>query len=407
MSVSHNVSGTYTAAGGVVTITYGSQRKRKGIYTSTATATTYDYANINSDLTSTVGTLGTNAVSGTGTTTLTVPANTNSFRTITITVAYMDDSSKSASTSFQQYASTSSLAYAYLSNYTGNGIITTWDDVNDVRKEITNWNSPTQNVYQVSADGNTVYRLGTNASASPVARDTYFYKHSGDTILFYTRDVSTAGTAGNERLWYKNPAWNFIKTGGGTTIDADTTSFGLSGTTNTKYYVTVKRGTTTVMSKTLYTGGTLTVNCGANTGTSARTFTVSFEEYYTAAGNKPTMSNISITQSAPVTERTFRINDVESGRYQYIITNYGRNGSRHPLQLDHYSTIYDSNVNYTFSNSNDLVYTTLNDIDEDSCQTGTTYYVWQYDIANEQWNNTSYGVKSFTYRYTADITLTF
>lgn len=295
LAVSTNVVGTYTSAGGVITVDYSGQRKRKPIYTSTATGSTYSYSNIGCDLTSTYGTISNPSVTGAGTTTLTLGANTSGNRTVTITLTYQEDSSKKATTSFTQSYSTSSFAYAYLSNYTGNGVITSWSDINEVRKEITNWNSPTQDVYAVTADGSTKYRIGSNASSSLVARDTYFYKHDSDTLLFYTRDVSTAGAAGNERLWYKNPSWSFNAP---SDIAASDTTFTINGSTNTKYYVTVKRGTTTVMSKTLYTGGTLTVNCGENTSTSAtRTFTVSFEEYYSSAGNKPTMNSISVVQA--------------------------------------------------------------------------------------------------------------
>lgn len=401
MSVSTNIVGTYPAAGGTIQVEYSGQRKRKPIYTSKATGSTYQYSDIGCDLTANYGTIAAPSVTGTGTTTLTLGANTGSGnRTVTITLKYQDDATKKATTSFVQSYSTYSYVYAYLSNYTGNGIITSWDDVNEVRKEISNWTSPTQSVYAVTADGNTTYRLGISLTANTVAVDTYFY--NVDSKLFKTRVVATAGTEGVEYLWYKSPNWNFGRTGGDT-ISASTTSFTLTGTTNTSYGVEVRENGTLIKSATTFTGS-MTVTCGQNTGSSQRTFTITFTENNPTAGNKPTMATQYIYQTAPVTSGNFYING--SSDYGYIITNYGRSGSRHPLQFDHYSTTYDAGQWYQFDNSSPLFYTELNDIDEIDCQTGTTYYVWRYDLVNEAWDTSSAGVKSFTYNYT-NITVNF
>lgn len=311
LSVSTNVVGTYTSAGGVITVDYSGQRKRKPIYTSKTTGSTYSYSDIGCDLTSNYGTIAAPSVTGQGSTTLTLGANTTGNRTVTITLAYQDDSSKKATTSFTQSYSTSSFAYAYLSNFTGNGQITSWSDVKEVAKEISNWNSPTQDVYAVTADGTTKYRTGTTANAGMVQTDTYFYKHDSDTLLFYTRNVTTAGAAGTEHLWYKSNNWSFNAP---SNIAASDTTFTINGSTNTKYYVTVKRGTTTVMAKTLYTGGTLTVSCGENTSTSAtRTFTITFEDYYSSAGNKPTMSSMSVVQAKAVAKSI----DIDTDEWEY------------------------------------------------------------------------------------------
>ena len=399
LAVSTNVTGTYTSAGGVITVEYSGQRKRKPIYTSKATGSTYQYSDIGCDLTSNYGTIANASVTGTGNTTLTLGANTTGNRTVTITLKYQSDSSKKATTSFTQSYSTSSLAYSYLSNYTGNSIITSWDDVNEVRKEISNWSSPTQSVYAVTADGSTVYRLGNNATYNPVGVDTYFY--NVDSKLFKTRVVATAGTQGTEYLWYKNATWNFTGKDTGLTIAASTTYFNITGTTNTSYGVTVSENGNPITSVTAYTTS-IRVNCGANTGNTDRTFTITFTENNPTAGNKPTMNAITITQSAPVLSGQFYI--VGSSDYGYIITNYNRSGSRQPMNIDHYSTIYDAGQWYSFDTSNPLFYTELNDNDEQDCQTGTTYYVWRWDFNNEAWDTSN--VKSFTYNYQS-ITITF
>lgn len=303
MVVSTNVTGNYTSVGGPVSVDYQAQRSRQPVYDSKTTgATTISNLQNAADLGANVGTMSPTSVNGTGTATLTVPQNTSNNRTITITLsASTDDGKKQATTSFTQYGSSAVYAYAYLSNYTGNGQITSWDDVNDVRKEITNWNSPTTSVYNVTADGVSKYRVGNTPSSNMVQADTYFYKHPDDTLLFYTRNVTTAGAAGTEHLWYKNPDWKFAQNLNGTTIPASQTTIQLTGSTNTKYYYTVKRGTTTVQAKTLWTGGTQTITIGENTSTySTRSFSITFEEYYSSAGNKPTMSTVSFTQAKKV-----------------------------------------------------------------------------------------------------------
>ena len=292
--VNTNVTGQYPAAGGVITVEYSGKEKHKPIYTSTATGSTYEYANIGCDLTSTYGVIAAPSVTGVGTTTLTLGANTSGNRTVTITLAYEYDATKKATTSFVQTYSTSVFAYAYLSDWTGNGQLTTWNQVHNVSQNISNWARPIQDVYAVTEAGNTVYRTGAATIDNPVQADTYFYEN--DTLTFYTRNVTTAGTAGTTHLWYKNPAWSYNVP---TDIDATTTSFTMSFSLNTKFYVTVKRGSTTVMSKTLYTGGTLSVNCGANTSTSStRTFDVLIEDFYDVEYTE--MYNLQVTQAKKV-----------------------------------------------------------------------------------------------------------
>lgn len=297
LAVSTNVTGTYPAAGGTVQVDYSGKRKRKPVYTSTATGSTYSYSNIGCDLTSTYGTLASQAVTGAGTTTLTLGANTSGNRTVTITLTYQEDESKKSTTSFTQYGSSYSFAYAYLSNFTGNGQMTTWAQMRDVVREINaaSWTSPTQNVYAVTADGSTKYRIGTSPSSNLVQADTYFY--NVDSLLFNTRNVTTAGAAGTEHLWYKRPNWEFIQN---FTILASDTTFTLTGSTTTSYGVTVKRGTTTIASVGTFTGS-LVVNCGENPSTTSnRTFTVTFTENNSSAGNKPSMTSRTITQEKKV-----------------------------------------------------------------------------------------------------------
>lgn len=299
MSVSTNVSGTYPAAGGTITVSYSGKRKRKPVYSSNATGSTYSYADIGCDLTSNYGSIAAQSVTGAGSTTLTLGANGGNNRTVTITLAYQDDSSKKATTSFTQYGSSASFAYAYLSNYTGNGQLTTWSQIRGIAQDINaaSWTSPTQSVYSVTADGTVKYRLGSSATAALVPADTYFYNNSS--LLFNTRNVTSAGAEGTEHLWYKNNNWSFGCTTSGN-IPAANTSFVLTGSTNTSYGVTVKEGTTTKASTANF-NGSLTVNCGANTSTSStRTFTVTFTENNSGAENKPTMSTITITQDKKV-----------------------------------------------------------------------------------------------------------
>lgn len=354
LAVSTNVTGNYSSVGGPVDVYYQAQRGRQPVYTSKATGDTQTTNLQNpADLGANVGTMSPNSVNGTGTATLTVPQNTSSNRTITITLsASTDDGTKRATTSFTQYGSSAVYAYAYLSNYTGNGQITSWDDVNDVRKEITNWNSPTTSVYNVTADGVSKYRVGNTPSSNMVQADTYFYKHPDDTLLFYTRNVTTAGAAGTEHLWYKNPDWKFAQNLDGTTIPASQTTIQLTGSTNTKYYYTVKRGTTTVQAKTLWTGGTQTITIGENTSTySTRSFSITFEEYYSSAGNKPTMSTVSFTQAKKVSgDVSISSNDPDvytiSGNlyWDYLL------GGTNPIQISvsstgaSWSASFDSNL---------------------------------------------------------------
>lgn len=295
LSVSTNIVGNYPAAGGNITVDYSGIQKRKPIYTSTATGSTYSYRDAECILSANTGYFDSNAVSGTGSATFTLGANTgNGNRTVTIALMLDSDHTKKATTSFTQSYSTYSYAYAYLSNYTGYGQLNTWEQVHDVSQNISNWSSPSQDVYAVTEAGNTVYRTGTTTLANPVQPDTYFYEN--DSLTFYTRNVTTAGAAGTEHLWYKNPNWTYNVP---TNIDATATTFTMSFSLNTKFYVTVKNGTTTVMSKTLYTGGTLTVNCGANTSTTTdRLFDVIIEDYYDVEYTD--MYNLQVTQSKKV-----------------------------------------------------------------------------------------------------------
>jgi hypothetical protein len=139
-----------------------------------------------------------------------------------------------------------------------------------------------------------VYRTGTSSVATPVPADTYFYEN--DSYTFYTRNVTTAGAAGTTHLWYKNPTWSYNVP---SNIDATATTFDMSFSTNTKFYVTVKRGSTTVMTKTLYTGGTLTVNCGANPSTTTdRVFDIIIEDFYDVEYTE--MYNLQVTQAKKI-----------------------------------------------------------------------------------------------------------
>ena len=296
MSVETNIQ-DYTAAGGTITVEYSGRRKRRPIYSSRETGSTYSYADIGCDLSSNYGSITNPSVTGVGTTTLVLDANTGNNRTVTLTLAFKEDSSKKATTSFTQYGSSASFAYAYLSNFTGNGQLTTWSQIREIVQEINaaSWTSPTQNVYAVTADGSTKYRTGTSPSSNLVQADTYFY--NVDSLLFNTRNVTTAGAEGTERLWYKRPNWKFIQN---FTILASDTTFTLTGSTTTSYGVTVKEGTRTIASTGNFTGS-LTVNCGANTSTSSnRTFTVTFTENNSSAGNKPSMTSRTITQEKKV-----------------------------------------------------------------------------------------------------------
>ena len=291
MIVETNITGEYPAAGGTITIEYSALRGRKPIYDSNATGATVG-TNASAELSTNLGTLATTAVTGTGTTTMTLGPNNNAARTVTITITSVDDSSKTGSTSFVQAATSAVYAYSYLSNYTGNGQLTTWEDIHDVSRGISNWSSPSQDVYDVQG----TFRLGPNPAYSTVATDTYFYEN--DSLTFYTRNVTSAGAEGTEHLWYKNPAWSFGKSGSGNVAATDT-SFTLTGSTNTSYGVTVKEGTTTIAS-TYDFSGSMTVNCGANTSTSPRTFTITFTENYPSAGELPYMASQTITQDGKV-----------------------------------------------------------------------------------------------------------
>lgn len=324
--VNTNVTGQYPAAGGVITVEYSAQEKRKPIYTSKATGSTYEYSDIGCDLTSTYGTIANPSVTGIGTTTLTLGPNTTGNRTVTITLAYEYDATKKATTSFVQTYSTYSYAYSYLSNYTGNGQLNTWDQVHGVSQDISNWARPIQDVYAVTEAGNTVYRTGTTSSANAVQPDTYFYNN--DNYTFHTRNVTTAGAAGTTHLWYKNPTFSFTVP---STIPASATTFTMSGSTSyVKYYVTVYEAGSPIMNKTLYTGGNLTVQCGANTSTATtRVFTVSFEDYYNTENAE--MNSKQVTQEAKVAnsisvdinEWTICTRTIPGARANFVVTSVG------------------------------------------------------------------------------------
>lgn len=290
MVVETNITGTYPAAGGVITVEYSALRGRKPIYDSNATGATIG-TDAAAELSSNYGTLSTTAVTGTGTTTLTLGANNNAARTVTITITGVDDPTATGSTSFVQTATSAVYAYSYLSNYTGNGQLTTWEDVHDVSRDISNWSSPSQDVYSVEG----TYRLGPNGSYSMVSTDTYFYNN--DSISFYTRNVTTAGAAGTEHLWYKSDAWSFGKSGSGN-VAATSTSFTLTGATNMSYSVYVYENGSLIASTGNFSGS-LTVNCGANQSTSQRTFTVQFSDNY-GAENWPEPNDLTIVQEGKV-----------------------------------------------------------------------------------------------------------
>lgn len=293
MAVNTNVTGTYPSSGGIIGVEYSGQRKRKPIYTSTATGSTYQYSDIACDLTSNYGTIAAPSVTGTGSTNLILGANTTANRTVTITLAYKQDNTKKATTSFVQTYSTSVYSYSYLSNYVSSTVLgSNWDSVHNISQGITNWTSPSQSVYAVTENGTTYYRTGSDTTYPLIAVGTYFYNN--DSYTFHTRDISTAGASGTEHLWYKNPSFSFTVP---SSIPASAATFTMSGSTaNTKYYVTVTEGSTPVMNKTLYTGGTMTVNCGQNASTAnTRVFTVSFEDYYNA--ENADMASKTVTQA--------------------------------------------------------------------------------------------------------------
>ena len=323
--VETNVTGTYTSAGGNVDVEYTAQRSRKPIYDSNATGATIT-TDAQAELATNIGTITPYSVSGVGRSALDVPENTTQLRTITIVMNSVDDPTKTATTSFNQYASSAVFAYAYLSNFTGNGQLTDWEDVHGVSQYISNWSSPSQNVYQVSADGNVRYRLGQNASTQLVPADTYFYNN--DNYTFHTRNVTTAGAEGTEHLWYKNPTFSFTVP---STIPASATTFTMSGSTSyVKYYVTVYEAGSPIMNKTLYTGGNLTVQCGANTSTATtRVFTVSFEDYYNTENAE--MNSKQVTQEAKVAnsisvdinEWTICTRTIPGARANFVVTSVG------------------------------------------------------------------------------------
>lgn len=323
--VGTNVTGTYTSAGGTVDVEYTAQKSRKPVYDSNASGATIT-TDAQAELATNIGTITPYSVSGVGRSALDVPTNTTQLRTITIVMNSVDDPAKTATTSFNQYASSAVFAYAYLSNFTGNGQLTDWEDVHGVSQYISNWSSPSQNVYQVSADGNVRYRLGQDASTQLVPADTYFYNN--DNYTFHTRNVTTAGVEGTEHLWYKNPTFSFTVP---STIPASATTFTMSGSTAyVKYYVTVYEAGTPIMNKTLYTGGNLTVQCGANSSTTTtRVFTVSFEDYYNAENAE--MNSKQVTQEAKVAnsisvdinEWTICTHTIPGARANFVVTSVG------------------------------------------------------------------------------------